>query len=86
MIAFPAMLISAAERAGMKTPTFEKADDFDNDEFPHFAVFCALQLGRPMVDMNEHWDNARIVAAVPEEDIRTTTLQYYLDRGLSWAN
>lgn len=37
MLAFPSMLTSAAEQAGMKFPS--DPDDFSPEEFPHFHVF-----------------------------------------------
>lgn len=81
MLAFPAMLIPAATEAGMPVP--EDADNYDSNEFPHFYVFCAVQLGRPM-NPGEHWDNAKVIAAVPEEVIRFVSVDYLVRNGLSW--
>lgn len=87
MLVFPSMLVAPAKNAGMKTPELNSTeDDFDPEEFPHFAVFCVAQLGRPMGSMSEHWENAKVIAGVSEEDIRTANLQFLLDRGLSYAN
>ena len=52
MIIFAGLLIPAAVDAGMKAPDHETLDE-DNlealrDEFPHFYVFCQMQLARPM--------------------------------------
>lgn len=82
MMAFPSMLVSAAEKAGMKVP--EDPDEFEREDYPHFAIFCALQLGR-RIQMGEHWDNAKVIAAVPEDEIRTLTLEDFINRGLSWS-
>ena len=46
MLAFPEMLVSAAKQAGIKTP--KDPDNFDRNQFPHFAVFCTAQLCRRM--------------------------------------
>lgn len=89
MLAFPSMLGSAAEKAGINVPNFENLEDdwhFDPEEFPHFHVFCIAQLGRPMVSMGEHWENAKVIAAIPDDEIRSVSLEYLLDRGLSWAS
>lgn len=82
MFAFPGMLVPAAEKAGMKVPP--DADNYEPNEFPHFAVFCILQLGRRMV-MGEHWENAKIIAAMSEEEVKTACLEDFLAKGLSWS-
>jgi len=78
MMAFPGMLVSAAEKAGMKIPA--DPDDFDANEYPHFQVFCIAQLCRRM-QLGEHWENAKIIAAIPEDKIRITTLEEMIDMG-----
>lgn len=83
MLAFPSMLTSAAEQAGMKFPS--DPDDFSPEEFPHFQVFCSVQLGRRMNDLSEHWDNAKVIAAIPDEEIKKVSLDDLIDRGLSWS-
>lgn len=72
MIAFPGMLINPAKEAGMKVP--ENADNFDPKEFPHFKVFCNVQLGRRMPSPTSHWENAKIIASIPQEKIFTITI------------
>lgn len=48
MLAFAGLLSSAAREAGIKLPPEELLDDpdesWDSDEYPHFTVFCNLQL------------------------------------------
>lgn len=83
MLAFPSMLTSAAEQAGMKFPS--DPDDFSPEEFPHFQVFCSVQLGRRMNHLSEHWDNAKVIAAIPDEEIKKVSLDDLIDRGLSWS-
>lgn len=48
------MLVSAAEKAGMKVPL--EPDKFEEykEEYPHFFCFCMLQLYRPVVYHGEH--------------------------------
>jgi hypothetical protein len=80
MIAFPGMLIAPAKEAGMKIP--ENADNFNSEEFPHFKVFCFVQLGRPMPFPTSHWENAKVVASIPQEKIFTITAGELLDMGI----
>lgn len=83
MIAFPGMLVGACQEAGIKVPA--DPDLFDRDEFPHFFIFCAVQLGRRMARLNEHWDNAKVIAAIPESELKTITLEQMLAKGLEYC-
>lgn len=80
MIAFPGMLLKPAENAGMKIPA--DADNFDPYEFPHFAVFCNIQLGRRMPTASSHWENAKVVASIPQEKIFTINTGELLALGI----
>jgi hypothetical protein len=87
MIVFPGMLVKAAKKAGMKVP-----EDPDNDttwsaeDFPHFHVFCNVQLARPVSFHGEHWHNAEVVAAVKEEELKSLTLEDLIARGLHYRS
>ena len=81
MIAFPGLLLSPAEEAGLKVP--EDPEDFDSEEFPHFQVFLKVQLGAPMPNPAAHWENAKVVAKVPDDRIHLVTYKELLDAGLS---
>lgn len=74
MLAFPSMLTDAAKKAGMKTPDLSEDEDFDPHEFTHFQVYCTVQLGR-RITWGNHWRNAEIVAAIPDDKIKTVTPQ-----------
>ena len=82
MLAFPSMLTEAAKTAGMKTPDLSKTEEWDREAFPHFTVFCGAQLERPMSSPTEHWDNAKIIAAIPDDRIRQMTVADLLAAGL----
>jgi hypothetical protein len=82
MFIFPSMLIPAASAAGMKTPG--DADNYDPTEYPHFFVFCKLQLGKRMHNLGEHWEHAKIVAAVSDEHICTITLAEMIALGFDF--
>jgi hypothetical protein len=72
MIAFPSMLVPAATDAGMKVPP--DPDSFDRLKFPHFQIFCNAQLVRAMTAPGEHWENAKKVAKIPDDEIMDITL------------
>ena len=80
MIAFPAMLLKPAEEAGMKVPP--DAGNFDVKEYPHFQVFCNVQLGASMPSWTANWENAKLIANIPDDKIMVTTYQELLDMGL----
>lgn len=83
MMAFPSMIAGAAKRAGMKVPD-DPDGEYSREEFPHFWVFCTLQLCRPM-QPGEHWENAEIIAAIPEDELKTMTLNDFFDKGLRYS-
>lgn len=71
MFVFPDMLVSAAKEVGISVPP--NPDQFDSNEFPKFKVFCNAQLGRPMPYPGVHFDNAKIIADIPTEKIKSIT-------------
>jgi len=71
VIAFPSMLVDPAEAAGIAVPP--DPDSFDEEEFPHFHVFIAIQLGRPVLCPNDVWSNAEVIAQLDRERIRQVT-------------
>lgn len=82
MLVFPSMLLDAAKEAGMDTPELDSNDEFDSEQYPHFYVFCNVQLCRPMTDFQEHWHNAKVIASIPVEDIKGITLDQLVEKGL----
>lgn len=75
MLCFPSMLVQAAKDAGMKVPEIDvDNEEYDREQFPHWWVFCVLQLDTAM-SAGAHWENAKVVAAIPEDEIRQTTLE-----------
>lgn len=93
MMVFPSMLVPAAQSAGMKAPTEKEMDKFEKnwnnqkmkEKYPHFWVFCTLQLARP-VRWGEHWENAKVIAGIPEEKLKTMTLSDFIAAGLEYHN
>ena len=87
MIVFPQMLSNAAEQAGMKIPPSLGDKDFDveacREAFPHFFVFCCVQLGRPCRH-GEHFENAKVIARLTDEQIVSVTLKQLIELGLEY--
>ena len=75
------MLIRPAQEAGMKVPS--DANDFEIEKYPHFVVYCAVQLGQSMPSWTSHWSNAKVVAAVPKSKILTVTFNDLVAAGLA---
>ena len=75
------MLIAPAKEAGMKVPP--NAEDFKHADFPHFAVYVGIQLGRQLPYPTAHWDNAKMIAAVPEDKIFDVTFDQLVADGLA---
>jgi hypothetical protein len=80
MLAFEALLVRPAKAAGMKVPA--DPEKFDEDAYPHFAVFLNVQLGAPMPSPTAPEANARLIAELPEKVVRKITHRQLLDRGL----
>ena len=83
MIAFPSMLVEAAQQANMPVPP--NPDQFEEvkDTYPHFYVYCLLQLSRP-VRWGEHWDNAKVIADISVDNLKTMTLEDFIAKGLEY--
>lgn len=84
MIAFRGMLVGAAEKAGIKIPA--DPDKYDKDEYTHWHVFCLVQLGRPTRYHGEHWDNAKVIAEIPDDEIAKVMLEDLIGRGLVFCS
>jgi hypothetical protein len=72
------MLKQAAIEADMKIP-----DDLDNyyrDNYPHWWVYCYLQLDVP-ITWGNHWKNAKIIVSIPEDKIKKMTAFDIFDMG-----
>lgn len=80
MIAFPELLVKPATEAGMKVPA--NVSKYDTSEYPHFAVFCALQLGTAMLYPSVHFDNAKLIAGILDDKIKNITLNDCIELGI----
>lgn len=68
MIAFVEMLIPAAEQVGMKVP--HDPEDYEAANFPHFYVYERMQIGAAIPYAGAHWDNAKVIADIPDDRIK----------------
>lgn len=80
MLAFAGMLVPFAESAGMKVP--KDPENFDANQYPHFYVYRVLQIGRPIIRNVSHAENARIIAEIPEDQIRLVTFPELIMMGV----
>lgn len=102
MIVFPGLIVGAASEAGIKVPSPEEQEQFDKDcvyrswpaklrkdkfieTYAHWHVFCTVQLGRPM-QHGEQFENAKVIAALSDEEIKTVTLEQLINKGLHYAS
>jgi hypothetical protein len=69
----------------MKVPEDPDNKKWNNGEFPHFTVFCNVQLARPCVYPGEHFENAKVIAVIPDDEITTITLEGLIGKGLVYA-
>lgn len=81
MLIFDGLLVEPAKQAGISVP--EDLECYDPNEFPHWDVFRKVQLGVTMPYPSAHWNNAEVIADIPEERIREVTYDDLLERGLA---
>ena len=87
MIAFAGLLCNPAEKAGIKVPENMEFDGSNLDDFrethPHFFVYAMMQLGAPLPDADSHWRNAKVIAAVSDDEITKVTPVDLQERGFA---
>ena len=71
MLAFPEMIADAAIQAGIKVPA--DLNSYNPEHYPHWHVYCTAQLGRRMPSWGCHWSNAKVIANIPDDKIKTVT-------------
>jgi hypothetical protein len=81
MLVFASMLENPAKKAGISVPPDPDNFEAEKEVFPHFFVFCAMQLGAPMPHASAHWENAKVIAAIPENELKTLSGDDIIGRG-----
>ncbi len=80
MLAFKGMLVEPGKRAGISVP--DDLDNYDKGDYPHWEVFCRIQLGASMPTAIAHWDNAKIIASISDNDITKITYEQLEELGI----
>lgn len=83
MIAFPGMLVPAAQKAGMKVPP--DLDNYEATDFPHWHVYCGMQLGAAIPVAGDHWRNAEVIASFSDDGIKNATAVDLINAGFAIA-
>lgn len=89
MIAFIGLLVNPALEAGIKVPPVDVVEDatkFKGEDFPHWMVYVTMQLGSPMPSPTSHWENAKLVAGIPDDQIRCVTPKQLYKMGFQSGN
>lgn len=83
MLVFPEMIAHHAERAGIKVPPSEQLHEekWDKEKYIHWTVFCNWQLCRA-INWDEPEHNAKLIAAISEEEIKTMKFEDFIKIGL----
>lgn len=76
MIVFASILASTAREAGIKVP--DDPEKLDSKKYPHWNVFLGASLPRWAALLN----NAKLIASISDEEIKTITYQQLLNKGL----
>lgn len=97
MLSVPSQLLEAARAAGMRVPPHgvlyaamgrqfmvDVDTGFDVNEYPHFAVFCSVQLWRD-TNGRSHWENAKVVAEIPLRRVWQVDLKALMREGLEYV-
>jgi hypothetical protein len=88
MISSADMITLAAERYGIPCPSIEELHEHDIDhfkeEYPKFWLYCVCQIGRSIF-WGEHWDNARVISELKDDEIMTITPEQLEERGFSFG-
>lgn len=76
---FPEMFYNHIKDSKLKMP--EDFENYDPEEYPHFHVFMLTHLGQP-IDIAALEDNANIIADIPENAIKSVTLNDLMEKGV----
>ena len=79
MIALAEMLVEPAKKAGIRVP--DDVHNYNKLDYPYWFVYVQLQLGEAMPRPDSHWRNAELVAGLTETQLRTFTVQDFLNAG-----
>lgn len=84
MIAFPSMLVGCAKEAGIDVPN--DIENYDPEGYMKWHIYCAVQLGQSLPYPSAHWDNAKVIAELSEQELKTVTFDDLVEKGLRVGN
>lgn len=79
MLMFPGMFYNHIKDSKLKMP--EDFENYDPEEYPHFHVFILTHLGQ-LIDIAALEDNANIIADIPENAIKSVTINDLMEKGV----
>jgi len=82
-ILIPRLIACKVDETGIDIP--DDPNEFKNEEYPHWAVLCAVTLGVPL-----NWGtagdwmchNAEVLVRIPKDEVLTLTYGQLVDRGV----
>jgi hypothetical protein len=77
--AFPEMFRTHIEDSNLKLP--DSFEHYNPEEYPHFHVFMTLHLAQT-IDVFTLKDNANVIAAISDTDIKKVTIDQLVKNGL----
>jgi len=80
---FPGMFEPHIKEGTMPMP--KNLEDFNNEEYPHWAVFCTLFCSQP-IDVGDIQHNADIIGNLSLEEIKKVTIEDLTAKGLVYGN
>lgn len=83
MIMSRGLLVEPAKKAGIKVP--DDPELYPKDDYPHWHVFCIVQLGAPMPSWNAHWENAEVIGKLSPEDVRVASFESLQKAGFQFG-
>lgn len=84
VISKPEALAKIAKEAGIKVP--EDINDFElTADYIHFVIFMTVQKGEEMPYPSAALENAKMIAAIPDEEITTVSIENLIDRGFKFG-
>ena len=83
MFAFEEMFHNHIKNSGMLIP--ENSKTYNPFEFPHYYVFMNLHCGQT-INTDHLYDNAKLIASIPFEELKDMTLQDFINKGLLVQN
>ncbi|MCD7996428.1 MAG: hypothetical protein LUH21_04255 [Clostridiales bacterium] len=83
MFAFPGMFYNHIRDSNLKMP--EDFENYEPEEYPNFHVFMLTHLCQP-IEIESLEDNANIIAAMTDGEIKQVTFAELLEQGVAFGH